>query len=62
VSLQHLSENASQWAERGAYLFAGVAFVSLSQAALWATLISALVAIVLGAFRIHDRIKYGPKP
>jgi hypothetical protein len=50
----------SDRAELGAYLFAGVAVVSLSQAALWATLISALIAIALGLFKLHDRIKYGP--
>lgn len=54
----HLSDTA--WVERGAYLFAGVAVVSLSQAALWATLISALIAITLGLFKLHDRIRYGP--
>lgn len=60
MSLHHLSDTASQWVERGVYLSAGVAVVSLSQAALWATLISALIAIALGLLRLHDRIKYGP--
>ena len=43
------------------FLCAGVAVVSLSQAALVLTIISTLIAIVLGAIRIHDRVKYGPK-
>jgi hypothetical protein len=55
-----VTHHIADWAERGAYLFAGAAVVSLSQAALWATLISALIAIALGIFRLHDRIKYGP--
>jgi hypothetical protein len=48
------------WAERGAYLFAAAAVVSLSQAALWASLFAALVSIILGGFKLHDRLKYGP--
>jgi hypothetical protein len=48
------------WAERGAYLFAGVAVVSLTQAALWASLFAAVISIILGAIKLHDRLKYGP--
>lgn len=48
------------WAERGAYLFAGVAVVSLQQAAFALTIVSTLLAIVLGAIKLHDRLKYGP--
>jgi hypothetical protein len=48
------------WAERGAYLFAGVAVVSLQQAAFALTIISTLIAIVLGAIKLHDRLRYGP--
>lgn len=51
----------SSWSERGAYLFAGVAVVSLSQAALWATLLSACIAILLGLIKLHDRLRYGPQ-
>jgi hypothetical protein len=43
------------------FLCAGVAVVSLSQAAVVLTIVSTLIAIVLGGIRIHDRIKYGPK-
>jgi hypothetical protein len=42
------------------FLCAGVAVVSLSQAALVLTCISTLIAIALGGFRLHDRIRYGP--
>lgn len=50
----------SQWAERFAYVFAGVAAVSLSQAAYALTIIATFLSIVLAAFKLHDRIKYGP--
>ena len=43
------------------FLCAGVAVVSLSQAALVLTIISTVIAIVLGGIRIHDRVRYGPK-
>lgn len=56
-----VSEHAHQWAERGAYLFAGVAVVSLQQAAFALTIVSTLIAIVLGCIKLHDRIKYGPQ-
>lgn len=49
----------SQWIERLAYLFAGVAAVSLSQAALLVTLVAGLLSAILAGIRIHDRIKYG---
>jgi hypothetical protein len=43
------------------FLCAGVAVVSLSQAALVLTIVSTVIAIILGGFRLHDRIRYGPK-
>jgi hypothetical protein len=49
-----------QWAERLAYLFAGVAAVSLSQAAYALTILATLLSIILAAFKLHDRIYYGP--
>jgi hypothetical protein len=55
-----LPETAHQWAERGAYLFAGVAVVSLQQAAFALTIVSTIIAIVLGIIKLHDRLKYGP--
>lgn len=48
------------WAERGAYLFAGVAVVSLSQLAFVMTCISTALAIILALVKLHDRFKYGP--
>ena len=48
------------WAERGAYLFAGVAVVSLTQAAVVLTCVSAFLASVLALIKLHDRLKYGP--
>lgn len=43
------------------FLCAGVAVVSLSQAAVLLTIVSTLIAIILGGVRLHDRIKYGPQ-
>lgn len=54
-----LHDAAHTWAERGAYLFAGVAVVSLSQAALIVTLLAGLISITLGAIKLHDRLRYG---
>jgi tetrahydromethanopterin S-methyltransferase subunit B len=49
-------------AERGAYMFAGVAAFSFWQGfALGVTILAGLASLLLAAFRIHDRIKYGPK-
>ena len=48
------------WTAIGTHLFAGVAVVSLSQAALLLTCISAAIAIILGLIKLHDRLKYGP--
>ena len=53
--LQHLH----QWAERGAYLFAGVALVSLQQTAFVVTILAGLVSLILGAIKLHDRIRFG---
>lgn len=46
--------------ERAAYVFAGVAAISLSQAAFTLTIIATLLSIVLAALKIHDRVRYGP--
>lgn len=56
---QFLNENRGV-ADFLTYLSAGVAVVSLTQAALFASLVAALVSIILGGIRIHDRLKYGP--
>lgn len=55
-----MTNDHGQWAERLAYLFAGVAAVSLSQAAYALTIIATLLSIILAGFKLHDRIKYGP--
>ena len=47
--------------EAGAWAFAGVAAISLSQAALMVTFIAGAISILLGLIRLHDRIRYGPK-
>jgi phage terminase Nu1 subunit (DNA packaging protein) len=52
-------DQAHQWAERGAYLFAGVAVVSLQQAAFAVTIVAGLISAILGAIKLHDRVRYG---
>ena len=42
------------------FLCAGVAVVSLSQAALIMSMAAAAVSIILGAIRVYDRFMYGP--
>jgi hypothetical protein len=55
-----MTSDHSHWAERLAYLFGGVALISLSQAAYALTILATLLSIVLAGFKLHDRIKYGP--
>lgn len=55
-----MNHEHGQWVERFAYLFAGVAAVSLSQAAYALTIIATLLSIILAVFKLHDRVKYGP--
>lgn len=54
-----MTHGAHEWAERGAYLFAGVAVVSLQQAAFAVTIVAGLISAVLGAIKLHDRLRYG---
>lgn len=54
-----LPESAHQWAERGAYIFAGVAVVSLQQAAFAVTIVAGIISATLGLIKLHDRIRYG---
>lgn len=56
---QHLSEAVKQWLDMLAYLFAGVAVVSLANAALVVTILAGAASFVLAAIRIHDRLRYG---
>jgi MFS superfamily sulfate permease-like transporter len=57
--MHDLSEHGKRFIDIGAWLFAGVAAVSLAQTALIITILAGLVSIALGAIRLHDRIKYG---
>ena len=54
----HEHRNVLDWAAWG---FAGLAAISLSQAALTLTIIATGISIILGLIRVHDRIKYGPR-
>lgn len=42
------------------FLCAGIAVVSLTQAALVVSIMAGLISVVLGGIRLHDRVKYGP--
>lgn len=42
------------------WIAAGVAAVSLTQAAVAMSLVAATVSVILGCIRLHDRVKYGP--
>lgn len=50
----------SRLVEALAYAFGGLALISLTQAAVVMSLMAATVSVILGAIRIHDRIKFGP--
>lgn len=54
-------DQAHSWAERGAYLFAGVAVVSLQQAAWIMTCLAAFVSVLCGAIKIYDWFRLGKK-
>lgn len=54
-----LSEPSKRIFDLGAWLFAGVAAVSLSQTALIVTILAGLASFILAAIRIADRIRYG---
>ena len=49
------------WVERAAVAFAGVAVVSLAQAAYALTIVATVLSIILACFKLHDRLRYGPK-
>lgn len=55
-----MMQDHGHWAERLAYLFGGVAVISLSQAAYALTIIATVLSIILASFKLHDRIRYGP--
>ena len=57
--MHDLSEPAKKLIDIITFLCAGVAVVSLSQVAVVLTIISTVIAIILGGIRIHDRVKYG---
>jgi uncharacterized protein involved in cysteine biosynthesis len=57
---QHLSDAANRWLDWLAILFAGVSAVSLIQGvAVVVTIVAGIVSIVIGGFRINDRIRNG---
>jgi hypothetical protein len=61
MSLDHLSDGARKGLDLAVAGFAGVAAISLSQAALIVTIIAGLASILLAAIRVYDRITFGPK-
>jgi hypothetical protein len=58
--LHHFLSEHKGIADALTYLCAGVAVVSLTQAALLVTITAGLISIILGGIRLHDRLKYGP--
>jgi hypothetical protein len=59
--VNHLLNEHRGLTDLATFLCAGVAVVSLSQAAVLLTILSTIIAIILGGIRIHDRLRYGPK-
>lgn len=50
----------SDFSEKGAYLFAGIATFSFWQGfALGVTILAGLASLMLACIRIHDRFRYG---
>ena len=58
--MHHLSAAAKHWIDSASFLLAGVAVISLSQAALIATILAGAGSFILACCRIYDRLKYGP--
>lgn len=54
----HEHRHLLDWAAMG---LAGIAAISLSQAALTLTIIATCLSIILGLIRVHDRLRYGPR-
>lgn len=57
--MHDLSEPTKRLIELASFLCAGVAAVSLSQAALIVTICAGLMSLILGGVRLYDRLKYG---
>ena len=46
--------------DSAAVLCAGVAVISLQQAAWVATILACAMTLILGTIRVYDRVRYGP--
>ena len=57
--MHDLSEPAKRIADGVTFICAGVAVISLAQLAVVLTIISTIIAIILGGIRIYDRLKHG---
>ena len=57
--MHDLSEPAKKLIDASAWIFAGVAAVSLSQTALVITILAGLASFILAAIRIYDRVVHG---
>jgi hypothetical protein len=53
----HEHRHLLDWLTWACALTAGI---SLANAALMVTFVAGLLSIILGAIRLHDRLKYGP--
>ena len=53
----HEHRHLLDWATWACALAAGI---SLANAALMVTFVAGMLSIILGAIRLHDRLRYGP--
>lgn len=60
TSLHDLPETVKRVIDLASVGLAGVAAFSWANAAFMVTVVAGLISIVLGLFRLHDRLKYGP--
>lgn len=57
--IHDLSESSKRLIDLIAWVFAGVAALSLAQTALIVTIAAGLASFILAAVRIYDRFRYG---
>lgn len=60
MSPHEWSEGTKRLIDLVAFICAGVAGISLAQAAVFMSFAAATVSVFLGGIRVYDRFKYGP--
>jgi hypothetical protein len=58
--MHEMGDSARKLIDFGSFSLAGVAVISLSQAALIVTILAGLASLILAGIRVYDRIKFGP--